>query len=292
MNKLFRELSKLIPDKTYLTIKYRIKFRRKLNLKVPKTFTEKIQWLKLYDRKKEYSKLVDKCEVKKHVAEKIGEEHVIKTIGVWERFEDIDFKKLPEQFVLKCTHDCGSVIICDDKSKFNIEVAKKKIKKSLKTNYYWGEREWPYKQVKPRIIAEEYIKDFSGKGLKDYKFFCFNGSVKALFVATDRNVEGKEVKFDFFDENFIHLNIRNGHDNATVEISRPENFEKMKELAERLSQGFSHARIDFYDVNGKILFGEITLYHFGGFVKFEPEEWDYKFGELIKLPNKKKRTGQ
>lgn len=281
-----RGLFNFLSDKKYLEMRYKLRFGKKLDLENPLTYNEKLQWLKLYDRNPEYTKMVDKYEVKKYVADKIGEEYIIPTLGVWDKFEDIDFDKLPDQFVLKCTHDSGGIVICKDKSNLNKEKAKKKIEKGLKRNYYWSSREWPYKDVKPRIIAEKYMVDESGYELKDYKFFCFDGKVKVLFIATDRAVEGEETKFDFFDENFVHLPIKNGHENADKELACPEGFEKMKELAEKLSQGIPQLRVDFYNINGQIYFGETTFFHWSGMVPFEPEEWDYKFGEYIKLPNK------
>lgn len=286
MNSFLNKLSRLIPDKLFLKIKYKAKFGKKLNLKNPETYNEKLQWLKLNYRKPFLVKLVDKEAVKEYVAEKIGKEYIIPTLAVWENVDKIDIQCLPEQFVLKCTHDCGSVVICKDKRNFDINLTRKKLQKSFKHNYYWGEREWPYKKVKSQIIAEQFIEEKSGLDLKDYKFFCFDGKVKALFVATDRNVVGEEVKFDFFDDEFKHLEVKNGHDNANIVIKKPENFEKMKNLAEILSKDFPHVRVDFYDVDGKVYFGELTFFHFGGFVKFEPEEWDYKFGEWLNLPKK------
>ena len=279
-------IARFISDELTVKCKYKLRMGKNLNLDNPKTYNEKLQWLKLYDRNPEYTKMVDKYEVKKYVADKIGEEYIIPTLGVWDKFEDIDFDKLPDQFVLKCTHDSGGLVICKDKSKLDINKAKKKIKSCLKNNYYWPTREWPYKDVKPRIIAEQYMVDESGYELKDYKFFCFDGKVKMLFIATDRGVEGKDTKFDFFDENFVHLPIKNGHENADKELACPEGFEKMKELAEKLSAGIPQLRVDFYNINGQIYFGETTFFHWSGMVPFEPEEWDLKFGEYIKLPNR------
>ena len=277
------KLGRIYSDNFYLKCVYRYKFHKKLNLKNPQTFNEKLQWLKLYDRKPEYTQMVDKYEAKKYIAEKIGEEYVIPTLGVWDKFEEIDFDKLPNQFVLKTTHDSGGVVICKDKGNFDKETAKKKLKKSLKRNYYWHGREWPYKNVKPRILAEEYMVDESGYELKDYKFFCFNGKMKVFFVAKDRQTKGEETKFDFFDEIFEHLPFTNGHPNSEPPYFKPENFEKMKELAEKLSQGIPHLRVDFYNINGKIYLGELTFSHWSGFVPFEPEEWDYTLGSWIDL---------
>ncbi len=261
---------------------------KKLDLKDPKTFNEKLQWLKLYDRNPEYTKMVDKYEVKKYVADIIGEEYIIPTLGVWDKFEDIDFAALPDQFVLKCTHDSGGLVICRDKSKLDIEEAKKKITSSLKTNYYYQGREWQYKRVKPCIIAEKYMVDESGYELKDYKFFAFDGKSRAMFIASDRNTPGEETKFDFYDMDFNLLPFTNGHPNSGKSIQKPETFDKMRELSEKLSKGIPQLRVDFYDVNGHIYFGELTFYHWGGMMPFDPEEWDHKFGEWIKLPEKRK----
>ena len=255
--------------------------KKKLNLKTPQTFNEKIQWLKLYDRNPEYTKMVDKYEVRKYIAETIGEEYLIPLLGVWDKFDDIDFAKLPEQFVLKCTHDSGGLVVCKDKSQFDINEARKKINKCLKRNYFWQSREWPYKNVKPRIIAEQYMVDESGTELKDYKLFCFDGQPKALFIATDRQID--DTKFDFYDMEFNHLPFTNGHPNAIKDIKRPQGLDDMAELARKLSSGMRQVRIDFYDINGKVYFGEITFSHWSGMVPFEPEEWDYKWGKMIKL---------
>lgn len=289
MKKILKKLSRILSDRQYIKLRFRMIFKKKLNLKNPQTYNEKLQWLKLYDRNPEYSKLVDKYEVKQNIAEKLGQEYVIPTLGVWDKFEDIDFNALPNEFVLKCTHDSGGLVICKDKSKLDFESAKKKINASLKTNYYWQEREWVYKNVKPRIIAEKYMVDESGYELKDYKFFCFNGEVKALFIAKDRNKPGEETKFDFFDENFNHLPFTNGHPNSEPPYIKPEGFEEMKELAAKISKNIPHVRVDFYNINGKIYFGEITFFHWGGMTPFKPEEWDYKFGEWLVLPNEKRK---
>ncbi len=273
-----------LPDKPYVKLLYWANIGKRLRLKKPQTFNEKLQWLKLYDRKLEYTQMVDKYEAKKYVAGRIGEEYIIPTLGVWNKFEEIDFDSLPDQFVLKCTHDSGGLVICKDKSRLNMAEAKKKIEDCLQSRYYMLHREWPYKNVKPRIIAETYMEDAATAELRDYKFFCFDGKVKALFIATERSNETEETKFDFFDENFNHLPFTNGHPNATSLPQKPVNFEKMKELAGALSKGIPHVRVDFYEANGKIYFGELTFYHWSGIVSFNPEEWDYKFGDWIKLP--------
>ncbi len=280
------KLTHIIPDKPYLKLRYRARFHQRLNLKNPRTFSEKIQWLKLYDRKPEYSMMVDKCEVKKYVANLIGEEYIIPTLGVWNSFDEIDFDALPNQFVLKCTHDSGGLVICTDKASFDIEAAKKKIEGSMKAKYYYHGREWPYKSVKPRIIAEQFMEDSTTKDLRDYKFFAFKGEAKLLFIATERQEKDSETKFDFFDMEFNHLDFRNGHPNADVTPTKPQNFDKMKELTEKLSVGIPHVRVDFYDVNGKVYFGELTFSHWSGLMPFEPHEWDEILGSWITLPEK------
>lgn len=279
---------KWVKDETYLKICYRAIFRRKLNLFNPKTYTEKIQWLKLYNRDPIYTKLVDKYEVKAFVASVIGDNYIIPTIGVWNKFGDIDFSKLPNQFVLKSTHDSGGVVICKDKKLFNFEAAKEKLEKSLKNNFYYMGREWPYKNVAPRIICEQYMEDNSDQELRDYKIFCFNGKAKALFVATERENKAVDTKFDFFDMEYNHLNIINGHPNAEKLPHKPEHLLLMKQLAEKLTRDFPHVRVDFYEANGKIYFGELTFFHFSGFTPFEPQEWDYRFGDWLELPSEKK----
>lgn len=278
---------KNMSDEKFLKKQFKNVFGYELDLENPITYSEKLQWLKLFDRNPKYTKLVDKYEVKKIIAEMIGDEYIIPTIGVWDKFDEIDFTKLPQQFVLKCTHDSGGLVICKDKNEFNIKKAKKKIEKCLKNDYYMQNREWPYKNVKPRIIAEEYMVDESGYELKDYKIFCFNGEAKAMFIASDRSNPKEETKFDFYDMNFNHLPFENGHPNSKKEIKKPESLELMTKLAETLSIELPQARIDFYDINGKVYFGEITFFHWSGFKKFEPIEWDYKFGEYIDLPNKR-----
>ena len=280
---LLTKAARLLPDSTYLRATYRLTFGKPLNLDNPETFNEKLQWLKLHDRRPEYTAMVDKYEAKKYVASIIGEEHIIPTLGVWDRFDDIDISKLPNQFVLKCTHDCGGLVICRDKSSFNAEKARDKIERCLKRNYYWGGREWPYKDVKPRILAEQYMEDEETHELRDYKFFTFDGVPKALFIATERGSK-EETKFDFFDADFKHLPFTNGHPNADVMPAKPKTFEEMKSLAAKLSENIPQLRVDFYEVNGKAYFGELTFSHWSGMMPFNPPEWDKTFGEWIKLP--------
>lgn len=281
---LLYKFSKFYSDEKFLRKLYRLRMGKDGDFDNPQTFSEKLQWLKLHNRKPEYSQMVDKVEAKKYVANIIGEEYIIPTLGVYDSPRDIDFDALPNQFVLKCTHDSGGIIVCKDKQQLDYTATRKKFRKWLKVNYYHQNREWPYKNVKPRIIAEQYMEDESGYELKDYKFFCFDGEVKALFIATDRGVKDTETKFDFFDADFNHLPFTNGHPNALREIKKPLGFEKMKELAAKLSKGHPHIRVDFYDIHGDIYFGELTFYHWSGMKPFDPEKWDYIFGSWIKLP--------
>jgi len=276
-----------LPDETFVKLKYHVIFEKKLNLRNPKTYNEKLQWLKLYDRNPEYAALVDKYTVKQIVAQKIGEEHIIPTLGVWDSFDEIDFSMLPKQFVLKCTHDSGGVVICTDKDHFDVATAKRKLEKNLKANYYKENREWPYKLVKPRIIAEQYMVDESGYELKDYKFFCFHGKPELLLVVCDRTRKDQETKSNFYDMDFRFLPVKSGHPNAALDaIRKPSAFEEMKQLASVLSQGYPELRVDFYEINGKVYFGELTFYHWSGFVPFEPQEWDEKIGAYIQLPQR------
>lgn len=271
-------------DETFVKWDYFSGMGKFPNLSNPKRFNEKLQWLKLNDKHPEYSRIVDKLEAKEYVKGILGAEadqHIIPTIGVWESFDEIDFGSLPNQFVLKTTHDSGGVAVIKDKSTMDIKRVRNKIERSLKHNFFYEHREYPYKDIKPRIIAEKYMVDESGTELKDYKFFCFDGEPKMLFVATDRPYD---TRFDFFDTDWNHLPFKQGHPLATKEIRKPVGFEKMLEISRKLSKGFPHVRVDLYDINGHIYFGELTFFHFSGNVPFEPEEWDYKIGEWLHLP--------
>ena len=272
-----------MPTKIYLKLRYWVVFKKRLNLHAPKTYNEKLQWMKVYDHNPTYHTLVDKYLVRDYVSNLIGEDYLIPLLGVWNKFDDINFEELPSEFVLKCSHDSGSVLICKDKSKFDINKARKWFNEAQKRSQYRAGREWAYKGLTPKIIAEKFMVDDSGLGLNDYKFFCFNGEIKAMFIATDRGVLGKEVKFDFFDSEFNHLPVKHGHENAPITPTRPNRFDDMKVLAKKLSAGLRHVRVDLYNVNGKIYFGELTFYHHCGFVPFEPQEWDYTFGSWIDI---------
>ena len=276
-------LTRYIPDKIYLKKKFKKKMGYQLNLKEPKTFNEKLQWLKLYDHKPIYTIMVDKYEAKKYVADIIGEEYIIPTYGVWDRFEDIDFDSLPDRFVLKTTHDSGGVVICRDKSIRNIESARIKLSKSLKNNFYYQGREWPYKNVKPRIIAEEYIEELDSSSVPDYKVHCFNGVPKVILVCKDRFSE-QGLTEDFFDVNWNHLDVKRPHLNiSSTEIPKPHSLKGMLDLAEKLSKSLPFVRVDYYLINDKIKFGELTFYPASGFEKFEPEAFDDEMGNWLSI---------
>lgn len=283
---VLRRFGKYLPDKYFLKLTYYRVFGYFPDFSNPKTYNEKLQWLKLYNRKQEYIELVDKIEVKKWVEKKIGKQYIIPTIGVWNTPKDIDLETLPDRFVLKTNHDSGGLYICKDKLKAQKDWGNicNKLQKSLDTDYFKLGREWPYKEVKRRILAEQLLESESGD-IPDYKFFCFNGVPKFLFVATERQKKGEEVKFDFFDINFDHLPLKQGHENAQKIPMKPSQFEEMAELAKKLSEGFIHVRVDFYNVDGRVYFGEMTFFHFSGLVPFVPNEWDEKFGALIHLPS-------
>ena len=272
-----------IPDKAFLEIAYRLAMKKKLNLQDPQTFNEKLQWLKLHDRKPIYTTMVYKYEANQYVAERICKEYVIPTYGVWDTFDEIDFDTLPDQFVLKCTHDCGGLVICKDKSKFDIQAARDKMNKHLRRNYYFSRREWPYKDVKPRIIAEKYMQDSETNELRDYKFFCFSGEVKFLKIDFNRFTY-HQANYYTPDGQILPFGETVYPPDFTKEISMPRSLEKMVEFAEILSQGKAFLRVDFYEVDGKIYFGELTFYPNSGLGTFTSEEWDQVLGEWLHLP--------
>ena len=272
-------------DEEYLKRLYKLYMNKDLDIQNPQTYTEKLQWLKLYDHRPEYTQMVDKAGAKDLVAEKVGMQYIIPTLGIWESFDEIDFDNLPNQFVLKCTHDSGSIVICKDKNSFDQKAARKKIENGLKRELFLRFREWPYKNVKPRIIAEAYMEDEEDAELRDYKFFTFGGVPKVLYITQGRGKDQPTVA-DFFDMDFNHLPFTIDHDMAEELPHPPKNFEEMKRLAGILSQGTPQLRVDFYEVNGKIYFGEMTFFHCSGFDGFHPEEWDKTFGDWVVLPEK------
>lgn len=274
----------VLPDKWYLFFRFKNRVGYWPHLNHPRSFNEKLQWLKLNDRHAEYTQMVDKIDAKKYVASIIGDKYIIPTLGVWNSVDEIEWDKLPNQFVIKVSSDSGGIVVCKDKQTLDIEKAKEKLTNGWGKNYYVHNKEYPYRDLTPRIIAEEYKEDESGYELRDYKIFCFNGEPKILFVASDRQKAGEDTKFDFFDLNWNHLPFTNGHPNSKEHIAKPKNFEEMLEIAKKLSVGIPQVRIDLYNCNGQIYFGEITFFHWSGMTAFDPIEWDFKLGKMIKLP--------
>jgi len=272
-----------LPDRQLLHLMFLTRLGKRLNLRNPQTFNEKLQWLKLHDRKPEYSRMVDKYEVKKYVSDRIGEEYIIPNLGVWERFEDIDFEALPDQFVLKCTHDSGGLVIVREKAKLDVAAAKAKIEGSLKQQYYLQGREWPYKNVKPRIIAEKYMENQNSRSLCDYKFYCFNGEPKYLYIS--EGLEDHETaKISFLTLDWAFAEFSRSDFRPFEELPpKPQSFDRMVELARKLSAGNAFLRVDLYEVRGQIYFSELTFTPCGGYMPFVPESWDLKLGELIDL---------
>lgn len=259
-------------------------FGKFIDFKNPKTFNEKIQWLKMYDRNPLYTTMVDKYKVKEYIAEKIGDEYIIPTIGIWKTPEEIDFDSLPKQFVLKWNHDSGSVVICKDKSIFNKGEAIKKLQSGEKRNGFWYGREWPYKNVKPLIIAEKYMTDSGRAGLLDYKVHNFNGVPKVILVCSER-FSSKGLHEDFYSTKWKKLDMKRPDYPTTKNLlAAPSELKKMIELSKKLSKDVPFMRTDFYEINGKLYFGEITLYPSSGFSPFSPGVCDTILGSWIKLP--------
>lgn len=283
MKELLKKISCLIPDKLYLQIRYYLMFHRTINFDSPITFNEKIQWLKIYDRKEYYTKLVDKYEVRNYIKNTLGEEYLIPMLGVWNSFDEIDFDELPDEFVLKCTHDSGGVIICKNKIELDLNKVKKILSRSMKNNYYYTGREMPYKNVKPKIIAEKYMIDDKSRDLNDYKFYCFNGNPLYCQVISDRHFN---ETIDFYDMEWQHqefVGLTKGINNATELHSKPVNFSLMIEFSKILSKNIPFIRIDFYEISSQLFFGEMTFYPASGFGEFTPKIWNYTLGDLIKL---------
>lgn len=278
--------TRFFSDRRYLQLLFAMRNGYRLNLDSPKTFNEKLQWLKLNDRRPDYVRMVDKVEAKKYVSEIIGEDYIIPTLGIYERVEDIDFDKLPNQFVLKCSHDSGGIVICTDKNKLDKKAALKKLRKGLKSNYYYRSREWPYKSVKSRIIAEKYMCDSDNvlkvEQLRDYKIFCFNGEPKFIEVDYDRYVKHKLNVYDL-EWNFMDFYMTSPND-KNVKIPKPKQLDKMLEFARKLSSGTTFLRVDLYSIGDDIYFGELTLHPGSGMIDFHPKEFDQKLGNMLKLP--------
>ena len=271
-----------VNDKTYLKIYYKIETGERLNLKQPKTFNEKLQWLKLYYRKKDFSTMVDKYDVKKLISEKIGEQYVIPSIGIYNSFDEIDFDILPNQFVIKSTHNSGGVVVCKNKNEFKSVLYKEKFKNLMKQNYFYHGREWPYKNVKPRILVETYMKDEKYDVLPVYKVLNFGGEPKLIQVILNDKTKNETV--DYYDVNWKKLDIRQNFPNSSIVLPKPEKLDEILNLARKLSADFPHIRTDFYIINNKVYFSEYTFFSDCGFKKFIPSRWDLTLGNLIELP--------
>lgn len=288
----------LLPDKIYIKKLYKAKTGKKLNLKNPTLFNEKLNWLKLYNRRPEYTVMADKYLARGFIAEKIGEEYLVPLLAVYDNADEIDFDALPNQFVLKCNHD-SEVVICKDKKNNDFQSKKQRLsntdevraylKKRLNINYYKSAREWPYKNIPRKIVCEKYLSEEHSDTLTDYKFHCFNGKPEFIYVVTEK----KHTKhLDFFDMNYNHLQIAHSllsNSSEETVFSIPQEFEKMKTLVSILSYGIPYCRVDLYNISGKIYFSEITFFPSGGFATFSPEKWNEIFGDYLELPKKKHR---
>ena len=270
-----------MPSKLYLSILYRINFGSKMHWKHPQTFNEKLTWCKLYDRRKHYTMLADKYAVKSYVAERIGKDYVVENYGVWDKWEDIDLDTLPNQFVLKCTHDSGGAFICHDKTTFDKERVGNMIKRNLHKNLFYSMREWPYKNIPPRIIADRFLDDHTGAELRDYKWWCFNGKPQFMYCT----IKGDNLYENFYDMDFNPVAINHGFPRHQPEFEKPQNFELMKGLASKLSSDIPFVRVDFFDVDGHVYFGEFTFYDWAGMQPFA-DDWDAMLGEYMQLPTK------
>ena len=276
---------RFLPDKLYIQLYYRLRVGRPLNIKNPTTLNEKIQWLKFNYRFPLQSIVSDKLKARDYVAEKIGSEFLIPLFGTWEKYDDIDFEKLPNKFVLKCNHDSGGLVVCTDKSKLNHREARNKIEKSLKSNFFYIGREYQYRNIKPRIICEQFISD-NGKVPMDYKIYCFNGKPDVILVCTDRfSANTHRASYLYFDQEWRFQPLNKGDENLTeVDVPKPKNLDRMIEIAKELSKDFLFARIDLYNIDGQIYFGEITLSPNSGFDPDIKYETDLMFGEKLEIP--------
>ncbi len=277
----------ITPPLWYIRCQYRFRLNKKLNIRDPKTFNDKIQWMKLNLHEEIYTKMADKYEVRNIVKEKIGEEYLVPLAvnSPIKKVEEIDFESLPEKYVIKCTHDSGSAIIIKDGKKINKEKIKKKLRKCLRRNYYWIGREWAYKNIEPRIIIENYLQDDDSEELRDYKIFCFNGEPKFIQVDFDRHSSHKR---HIYSPDWKYMGFTSMYPTyPDVIIPRPDNLEKMMDIARSLSNGLPHVRVDLYNTGSRIYFGELTFYHGSGFEIYDPIEWDLKIGDMLKLPEDK-----
>ncbi len=279
----FKRMTYVLPDRLYVFLNYVRNTHSIPNLKHPKTFNEKLQYLKLYNREPRYTAMADKLLMREFVESKVGPGFTVPVLGKWKRFEDIDFDSLPDQFVLKCNHDSGGLCICRSKADFDIEKARARVNRSLKTNYYLQNREWVYKDIEPTVFAEKYIQEGPEDVLWDYKFFCFNGTPKVMYKCKDAAKKREQAFFDM-DRNFLDLEMEDPRPSIAPEL--PPCFEEMKEVATKLSQGVPFLRVDFFFVDGHFYVGELTFFHCGGYSPTKPEHWAVDMGSWIELPKR------
>ncbi len=278
----------ILSDKSFIKKTYKARLGNKLDLRNPKTFTEKMNWLKLYDRRPEYTIMADKYAVREYIAEKIGEEYLVPLLGVWDSADDIDFSQLPEKFVLKCTHN-SDVVICTNKNILDEAKVKEKLNFQLKDDYYLHKREWCYKNIPRKIICEKYMENFDEKSTIEYKVYCFNGIPKLILVCSGR-FEKNGVKFDTYDTNWNHLDLQQENCPFAGDVfSKPDCFEELNDISKILSKDIPFVRVDFNYWNKKLYFGELTLYDSAGFTSFKPEDWDLIIGSWMQLPKKRRR---
>ena len=270
--------AKVIPDEVYIQIIARLRFGKSFDLKNPKTFNEKLNWLKLHDRNPKYTLMADKHAVKDYVREIIGEEYVVPCYGVYENGNLIDFNSLPPKFVLKCTHDSSGAIICKDRETFNQDAAINFINRCLKKNNFWHLREWVYKDISPRVIVDQLLDDGSGHELRDYKFWCFNGIPRVMYITN----KAQNIYENFYDMDFKAIDINHGFKRQKPEYEKPKQFELMKQLASKLSKDIPFVRVDFFNIGQKVYFGEFTFYDWGGFRPFNNMQTDLMLGKMLK----------
>jgi hypothetical protein len=290
IGKLMRKILNKLDDKTYLSLRYKYATGKTVHWKHPKEFNEKLLWLMVYDHNPKYCTFVDKLEVKKYVAETIGSEYVIPLLAVGDRFEDIDFDSLPNQFVVKCNHDSGGIVICKDKQNFDYETAKNLINSHIEMDFFYKTREWPYKDIKRKVIVEKYMEDHSEDSdgeLKDYKFYCFNGVPKFLYIseglADHKKTKVSYVNLSWENEEFYRKDFKQ----FDVLPNKPQNYEKMIEIAKKLSEDIPFVRVDLYEIDGKIYFGELTLYPGAGMTELYPDRWNSIIGDYIDITSLK-----
>lgn len=288
VKKQYRAIMRMIPNELAMKIDYLRGYGEILDLKDPKTFGAKIQWIKLYGNLERYADLVDKYKVRYIISKSIGEEYLPELYGVYSDANDIDFTKLPNKFVIKCNHGCGYNIVCKDKDKIDIVETQKILSKWMKEEFYKNAKEIQYKNIIPTITCEEYLEDKAG-ALLDYKYFCFDGKAEFVQVVSDRGID---TRSDFYDLNWNFIDLRTKLKNSDKKFNKPKNLEKMNVIAEVLSKDYPFVRVDFYNVEGRIVFGELTFTPGGGVSKFRPIEKDYEISKRIDINKYRENKGE